>query len=67
VGGVILPAVFDDSQSSVAMHKILLAEDDNDMRRFLVKALENAGFQVSPHDNGMSPINGCARSRSRCC
>jgi two-component system, cell cycle response regulator CpdR len=37
-----------------AMHKILLAEDDNDMRRFLVKALENAGFQVSPHDNGMS-------------
>ena len=36
------------------MHKILLAEDDNDMRRFLVKALENAGFQVSHHDNGMS-------------
>ena len=36
------------------MHKILLAEDDNDMRRFLVKALENAGFQVSSHDNGMS-------------
>jgi two-component system cell cycle response regulator CpdR len=39
---------------SLTMHKILLAEDDNDMRRFLVKALENAGFQVSPHDNGMS-------------
>jgi two-component system cell cycle response regulator CpdR len=37
-----------------AMHKILLAEDDNDMRRFLVKALENAGFQVSSHDNGLS-------------
>ena len=36
------------------MHKILLAEDDNDMRRFLVKALENAGFQVSSYDNGMS-------------
>ena len=36
------------------MRKILLAEDDNDMRRFLVKALENAGFQVSSHDNGMS-------------
>lgn len=34
------------------MPKILLAEDDNDMRRFLVKALENAGFQVSSHDNG---------------
>jgi len=39
---------------TTAMHKILLAEDDNDMRRFLVKALENAGFQVSSHDNGMS-------------
>jgi two-component system cell cycle response regulator CpdR len=36
------------------MPKILLAEDDNDMRRFLVKALENAGFEVSHHDNGMS-------------
>ena len=36
------------------MPKILLAEDDNDMRRFLVKALENAGFQVSSHDNGMA-------------
>src|SRR5258707_2562723 len=36
------------------MHKILLAEDDNDMRRFLVKALENAGFQVSSHDKGLS-------------
>src|SRR5258708_21841549 len=36
------------------MHKILLAEDDNDMRRFLVKALENAGFEVSSHDNGMA-------------
>ena len=36
------------------MPKILLAEDDTDMRRFLVKALENAGFKVSPHDNGMS-------------
>src|SRR5258708_33856388 len=36
------------------MHKILLAEDDNDMRGFLVKALENAGFQVSSHDNGLS-------------
>ena len=39
---------------SLPLPKILLAEDDNDMRRFLVKALENAGFEVSPHDNGMS-------------
>ena len=34
--------------------KILLAEDDNDMRRFLVKALEKAGYQVSSFDNGAS-------------
>lgn len=38
----------------IMQHKILLAEDDNDMRRFLVKALENAGFQVSSYDNGLS-------------
>src|SRR2546423_15681389 len=36
------------------MNKILLAEDDNDMRRFLVKALQNAGYEVSSYDNGMS-------------
>jgi two-component system cell cycle response regulator CpdR len=35
-------------------NKILLAEDDNDMRRFLVKALENAGYQVAHYDNGQS-------------
>ena len=34
--------------------KILLAEDDNDMRRFLVKALEKAGYQVLSYDNGAS-------------
>ena len=34
--------------------KILLAEDDNDMRRFLVKALETAGYEVTDYDNGMS-------------
>ena len=34
--------------------KILLAEDDNDMRRFLVKALQNAGYAVASFDNGMS-------------
>jgi two-component system cell cycle response regulator CpdR len=34
--------------------KILLAEDDNDMRRFLVKALENAGYEVTDYDNGMA-------------
>jgi two-component system cell cycle response regulator CpdR len=34
--------------------KILLAEDDNDMRRFLVKALQQAGFSVSSFDNGLA-------------
>ena len=34
--------------------KILLAEDDNDMRRFLVKALQNAGYEVASFDNGLS-------------
>lgn len=37
--------------------KILLAEDDNDMRRFLVKALQNAGFDVISFDNGLSAYN----------
>lgn len=36
------------------MTKILLAEDDNDMRRFLEKALDNAGYQVIAYDNGAS-------------
>jgi len=38
----------------VDMSKILLAEDDIDMRRFLVKALQNAGFDVISYDNGLS-------------
>ena len=40
-----------------AMTKILLAEDDNDMRRFLVRALQNAGFEVASFDNGLSAYN----------
>ena len=36
------------------MTKILLAEDDTDMRRFLVKALQNAGYEVTSYDNGLS-------------
>ena len=36
------------------MPRILLAEDDSDMRRFLVKALENAGYEVLAFDNGQS-------------
>jgi two-component system cell cycle response regulator CpdR len=34
--------------------KILLAEDDTDMRRFLVKALQAAGYNVISYDNGLS-------------
>ena len=37
--------------------KILLAEDDNDMRRFLVKALQNAGYYVISFDNGLAAYN----------
>ena len=40
--------------TSKTLPRILLAEDDNDMRRFLVKALENAGYEVTDYDNGMS-------------
>ena len=36
------------------MAKILLAEDDKDMRRFLNKALKHAGYQVVSFDNGLS-------------
>jgi two-component system cell cycle response regulator CpdR len=34
--------------------KILLAEDDHDMRRFLAKALQSAGYDVASFDNGMA-------------
>jgi two-component system cell cycle response regulator CpdR len=37
--------------------KILLAEDDNDMRRFLVKALQTAGYAVVSFDNGLAAYN----------
>ena len=35
------------------MHRILLAEDDEDMRKFLVKALQNAGYDVVSFSNGL--------------
>src|SRR5437899_6129161 len=43
------------SRAGGTMAKIILAEDDNDMRRFLVKALQNAGYDVISFDNGLSP------------
>jgi two-component system, cell cycle response regulator CpdR len=39
-------------QAEAENSKILLAEDDNDMRRFLVRALTKAGFEVVSFDNG---------------
>src|SRR5580765_775681 len=36
------------------MSRILLAEDDSDMRRFLAKALQHAGHDVVAFDNGRS-------------
>ncbi len=42
------------SHWNIIMKRILLAEDDNDMRRFLAKALERAGYEVTDFDNGAS-------------
>ena len=42
------------TQPTANSTKILLAEDDNDMRRFLVKALQTAGYNVASFDNGLS-------------
>jgi two-component system cell cycle response regulator CpdR len=39
---------------NTAPTKILLAEDDTDMRRFLVKALQTAGYSVISFDNGLA-------------
>jgi len=36
------------------MARILLAEDDQDMRHFLTRALERAGHEVSPFAEGLS-------------
>ncbi len=37
-----------------SMSKIQLAEDDTDKRRYMVKAIHNAGFDVTSYDNGLS-------------
>ena len=42
------------SRSRRAVAKILLAEDDDDMRRFLVRALERAGHEVTSFAEGAS-------------
>ena len=38
--------------SSVPLHRILLAEDDDSMRGFLVKALQKANYDVVAFENG---------------
>jgi two-component system cell cycle response regulator CpdR len=42
------------TEKAAPTRKILLAEDDNDMRRFLVRALTGAGYEVISFDNGRS-------------
>ena len=37
--------------------RIFVAEDDNAMRRFLVRALQNAGYAVPSLDNALSAYN----------
>jgi two-component system cell cycle response regulator CpdR len=41
-----------NDEAAAVNQKILLAEDDNDMRRFLVRALTKAGYEVASFDNG---------------
>ena len=43
-----------DKMQTSTMAKIILAEDDDDMRRFLVKALEKAGHRVTAFGEGAS-------------
>ena len=43
-----------DKMQTSTMAKIILAEDDDDMRRFLVKALEKAGHHVTAFGVGAS-------------
>jgi two-component system cell cycle response regulator CpdR len=45
--------VIDHPRRGSLMPRILLAEDDEDMRRFLVRALENAGYHVVSFANGL--------------
>lgn len=40
------------------MGTILLAEDDDSMRRFLAKALERAGYDVVSYGNGAEAFEG---------
>ena len=48
-------AVNDPNERGI--QRILLAEDDDSMRRFLVKALERAGYEVVSFGNGADAFN----------
>ena len=48
--------------TSKTMAKIILAEDDDDMRRFLVKALEKAGHEVMSFGEGASAFEEIKQS-----
>jgi two-component system cell cycle response regulator CpdR len=49
-------------EKSMNMPCIILAEDDESMRRFLVKALERAGYEVVSFSNGAEAYR-CLRAR----
>lgn len=40
----------------IPTHRILLAEDDEAMRTYLARALENAGYQVTAVDRGTEAV-----------
>lgn len=44
------------NQTLLAMHRIILAEDDESMRGFLERALTRAGFDVVSYNNGAEAL-----------
>jgi two-component system, cell cycle response regulator CpdR len=54
IGGTHRRIVNRNRELAQTMARILLAEDDDDLRRFLVKALENAGHAVKAFGEGAS-------------
>lgn len=44
------------NQTLLAMHRIILAEDDESMRGFLERALTRAGFDVVSFNNGAEAL-----------
>lgn len=45
------------NQTLLAMHRILLAEDDESMRGFLERALTRAGYDVVSFNNGVEALD----------